>query len=260
VLQGGAVSPPNISVVIPAYNEGVHLPGFVERLVEQCLAHPAPVLELLISDDGSAPEHAEKHRTAVEAAQARLEAAGSPHRFVYSLAEKNGGKGSAIRRGWRLSAPEAEWLAFLDADGAVSAPEFMRLATLTVNAPDVDVLVGSRIRLAGRNVDRTLFRHLQGRVFATMTDMTFQLGFYDTQCGVKLFRASLLRPILDSLVENRWLLDVELLVRMQQQGARALEVPIDWSDAGESKVRFGVDAVKMFWGLQQLHRRLGNPK
>jgi glycosyltransferase involved in cell wall biosynthesis len=250
------VPPPTISVVIPAYNEGARLPPFVESLTRVALQQTHPAVEFIISDDGSKPDHIERERACVEAAQARLAEARSPHRFVFLPAERNGGKGSAIRNGWRQSEPGAEWLAFLDADGAVNAEEFMRLALLAATSREMDVLVGSRILMAGRRVVRNSFRHYQGRVFATLTDSLFHLGFYDTQCGVKFFRASLLRPLLDGLQENRWLIDVELLVRMKQQGARALEVPIDWEDLGDSKVIPGLDAARMFWGLLKMERRI----
>jgi glycosyltransferase involved in cell wall biosynthesis len=243
-------------VVLPAYNEGERLPHFVESLAQVFLRQPTPAVEFIISDDGSAPAHSERQRSSVVAIQARLAAEGSPHRFAYWRAERNGGKGSAIRAGWSQADPKASWLAFLDADGAVSAEEFHRLANLAVASREVDVIVGSRVKMAGRRVERTLLRHLQGRIFATLTDSRFQLGFYDTQCGVKLFRASLLHPLLGVLQENRWLLDVELLVLLQRQGARAVEVPIDWEDPGQSKVVPGLDAAKMFWGLLRLKRRL----
>ena len=248
------MTPPTLSVVIPAYNEGARLPAFVEQLAHSCLAHPTPVLEFIVSDDGSTSEHVRQERESVERAQERL--AGTPHRFRFRTAERNGGKGTAIRAGWHEADARAEWWGFLDADGAVSAPEFSRLARLAASSPALDVVVGSRVQMAGRRVERSLFRHLQGRIFATLTDLQFHLGFYDTQCGAKLFRASLLRPLLDQLREDRWLLDVELLVRMREQGARALEVPIDWADAGDSKVRFGVDAARMFWGLRKMRRRM----
>lgn len=248
--------PPTISVVIPAYNEGARLPRFVESLTRVALEQSAPAVEFLVSDDGSKPEHTALMRASVAAAQARLEEAKSPHRFVYLQNERNGGKGSAIRSGWRASEPAAEWLAFLDADGAINATEFMRLALLASTAREMDVVAGSRILMAGRRVVRHAFRHYQGRIFATLTDTLFRLGFYDTQCGVKFFRASLLRPQLDRLQENRWLLDVELLVRMKQAGARAMEVPIDWEDFGDSKVTPGLDAMRMFWGLLKMERRL----
>jgi len=69
-------------------------------------------------------------------------------------------------------------------------------------------------------------------------------------------RADLLRPLLDVLQEQRWLLDVELLVLLKRRGARFLEVPIDWEDFGGSKVVPGLDAARMFWGLLKLRRRL----
>jgi dolichyl-phosphate beta-glucosyltransferase len=80
--------------------------------------------------------------------------------------------------------------------------------------------------------------------------------FYDTQCGVKFFRAERLRAVLPALREERWLLDVELLAVLEREGARLLEEPIDWADPGGSKVRFGIDPIRMFIGLLRLHRRL----
>jgi hypothetical protein len=89
-----------------------------------------------------------------------------------------------------------------------------------------------------------------------LVEQSFGLGFYDTQCGLKFARAPLLRPQIDRLCEGGWMLDVELLGRMKQLGARFAEVPIDWADAGESKVRFGIDAARMFFSIQRIKRRL----
>ena len=256
--QTGRVEGPFISVVIPAYNEGQRLPRFVTELTRVFLERPSPPVEFIVVDDGSLPEHATLQQSCVEEAQARLTAERAPHRFSYVAAPHNQGKGSAIRLGWRVSSPAVTWLAFLDADGAISAEELHRLVELATSdtGRNVDVLAGSRILMAGRRVVRNLHRHLQGRIFATLTDTHFQLRFYDTQCGVKLIRASVLRPLLDVLQEERWLLDVELLALLQRQGARALEVPIDWEDFGGSKVVPGLDGLRMFWGLLQLRRRL----
>jgi hypothetical protein len=91
--------------------------------------------------------------------------------------------------------------------------------------------------MAGRHIERRILRHLQGRVFATLTEAWLRLGVYDTQCGLKLIRADRVRPLLPLLEESGWMLDVEVLAQLKQRGARILEVPIDWSDAGESKVR-----------------------
>lgn len=245
-----------VSVTIPAYNEGERLPPYVWRLVEEGIRHPSPAVEIIVSDDGSTPAHAQQLRECVSTARAMLAQAGSPHRFTYVAAALNGGKGSAIRRGWSHASSEATWLAFLDADGSVGAQEFFRLAALVAASPDADAVVGSRIIMAGRRVTRSPLRHLQGRLFAALTDLQFQLRCYDTQCGVKLFRAALLRPLLPALQESRWLLDVELLALMQRRNARILEVPIDWAEVGGSKIIPGLDTLRMLWGLTRLKHRL----
>lgn len=247
--------PPEISVVIPAYKEGERLPPFLEQLVDALVRQPTPVVELVVVDDGSGEAHAQREREAVKAGQQKLELAGSAHRLTFVGAEVNRGKGGAIRRGWEEAAKSARWLGFLDADGAICAEEFCRMARMLEASEGFDVLAGSRIRMAGRDIQRSLFRHLQGRVFATLTEVMLGLGFYDTQCGAKFFRASVLRPELERLAEERWLLDLEVLALMQNRGARFMELPIDWTDQADSRVRFLSDAAKMFLGLRQIQRR-----
>ena len=48
-------------------------------------------------DDGSAPETAEMHASAVDRVSREMEASGSPHRMQYVRSDRNRGKGAAIR-------------------------------------------------------------------------------------------------------------------------------------------------------------------
>ncbi|HEX7624500.1 MAG TPA: glycosyltransferase [Anaeromyxobacteraceae bacterium] len=245
-----------VTLVIPAFRESRRLPALLEALVEDSTAADAPVLELLVVDDGSGAEECERERAAVEAAAADLAARG-PHRARFVAAPVNRGKGAAIRLGWEEAHPASAWLGFLDADGAVSAREAWRLVRMLPRVEgELDVLAGTRMLMAGRSIRRSLRRHLQGRVFATLVESLLHLGFYDTQCGLKLVRAALLRPLLPRLREERWLLDVEVLALLQRAGARMREEPIDWADPGGSKVVPGLDALRMGAGLRRIRRRL----
>jgi dolichyl-phosphate beta-glucosyltransferase len=245
-----------VSVVIPAFDEGERLPSLLGALAAAGERIAWPATEFLVVDDGSAPDHRSRYQAAVAAASESLARCGAPHRAELLAAPVNQGKGAAIRLGWSRSARSARWLGFLDADGAVPAVEFWRLAGLLRGAEAIDVLAGTRIRMAGRHIRRSLFRHLQGRVFATFTEHAFRLGFYDTQCGLKLLRAEMLRPLLGELREDRWLLDIEVLALMKGAGARLVEEPVDFFDPGGSKVVFGVDPIRMFLGLWRMRRRL----
>jgi glycosyltransferase involved in cell wall biosynthesis len=243
-----------ISVTIPAFNEGNRLPAFLGDLVLESLELTGTVVELIVVDDGSNPEHVARHRSSVAAAAEHLAHAGSQHTVRLIECEKNQGKASAVRRGWDEADPNAAWLGFLDADGATSAREFFRLVRML--GDDFDMLAGSRILMAGRRVHRSTYRHVQGRVFATLAEQVFHLKVYDTQCGVKLFRASMLRPLLGLVGERGWLLDLELMALVSRCGGRLREEPIDWWDPGGSKMKFGVDAMKMLIGLLRIRQRI----
>jgi dolichyl-phosphate beta-glucosyltransferase len=245
----------SIATVIPTYNEGERLRAFLTEWATVGLSQPRVAVTAIVVDDGSEAEHGETHRRAVDAAQEILTAAGSPHRIAFVRAERNGGKGSAIRLGWSRAPAEAGWLTFIDADGAIPAREYWRVAGLLPDT-DADAVCACRVKMAGRSVDRTLFRHIQGRLFATFVEELFHLGFYDTQTGMKAFRASRLRPLLPDLQETRWLLDVELLVHLRAAGARLVEVPVDCRMHGASSLVFGLDPLRMAAQLVRLRARL----
>jgi glycosyltransferase involved in cell wall biosynthesis len=243
---------------MPTFNEGDRLGAFLEDWVSDACAHDSPIVTAVIVDDGSNPQEEARQRAAVNAATARLRAAGAPHRMVYLRVERNQGKGASIRWGWSHAADAAStWWSFIDADGAVPASEFWRVASMLCGT-QADIVCGSRVRMAGRSVSRSFFRHAQGRTFAACVDSLFHLGFYDTQCGMKFFRASAVRSVLPKLQEDRWLLDIELLGLLTRAGAPAIEVPIDCHERGGSALVFGIDPIRMIVRLLKLRRRLGN--
>ena len=110
--------------------------------------------------------------------------------------------------------------------------------------------------MAGRSVERSIFRAIQGRTFARIVEALFRLGCFDTQCGLKFFRASVLRPMLGELREERWLLDIEVLSNVRSTGGEIVEVPIDCHERGNSALVFGMDAIRMLGGLVALRARL----
>ncbi|PTL78857.1 hypothetical protein DAT35_38045 [Vitiosangium sp. GDMCC 1.1324] len=93
--------------------------------------------EFIISDDGSRDEDARRYVELVEAGLARFSEAGVPHRLRCVRAPRNQGKGAAIRRAWSNTSAGTDWLAFLDADGAVPGREFWRLGADAVRARPV---------------------------------------------------------------------------------------------------------------------------
>jgi dolichyl-phosphate beta-glucosyltransferase len=244
-----------IATVIPAFNEGAGLSAFLHSWALQALEQSAVIAAIVVVDDGSDTAHEVLQRAGVDRAAGILRSASVEHDIRYVRAPRNLGKGAAIRLGWSQAEPSADWLGFIDGDGAVPAREYWRLANLLPGAA-ADAVCGSRVKMAGRSVERSMFRHLQGRAFATCVETVFHLGFYDTQCGLKFFRGPLMRPLLPRLREDRWLLDIEVLELLRSPVARFQEVPVDCRQGGGSSLAFGVDPIRMAVRLVSLRRRL----
>src|SRR6185436_4041368 len=128
-------------------NEGDRLAAFLGDWAAVGLSHPQLSVTAVVVDDGSKPEMAAAHQAAVERVAEGLTGKRAPHRVEYVRAERNRGKGAAIRLGWNHAAADASWLTFVDADGAIPAREYWRVTSL-LPATDADVVCACRIKMA----------------------------------------------------------------------------------------------------------------
>jgi len=217
---------PSIAIIVPCFNEALRLnkQAFLQ-LVRQGSRH------LFFVDDGSTDKTNELLQTF---------ALQSPNHISILTLKRNCGKGEAIRAGITEAFKTSfEYIAFLDADLATPPQEFERLFRLMTSC-EHSMLFGSRIKKAGSKIERSSFRHITGRIIATAIDLRFGLGIYDTQCGIKLFRASVLKNVTDQPFLTRWFFDVEIFLRLRQQALPSLkwieEPLLIWKDPGTSKL------------------------
>jgi dolichyl-phosphate beta-glucosyltransferase len=163
---------------------------------------------------------------------------------VVALPE-NRGKGEAVRHGLlhalALDTPPSS-IGYWDADLATPLACIREFEDVLKTRPEVEIVLGARVALLGRHIERKLSRHYAGRAFATVASLILNLPVYDTQTGAKLFRVT---PHTGDLFSrpfgSRWVFDVEILARYIRDGgtARGLyehDLP-SWSDVGDSKVR-----------------------
>lgn len=239
-----------ILLVIPAFNEGRRLAAFLPRLCETISA-AGPGISVLVVDDGSLPSESAAMRAAVESLR-------PSHPFLLpTLAlTQNLGKGGAVYAGWDTSS-RAEWLGFIDADGAVPAAEAVRFAEMARGSTDTDGLFANRVHTLGRPVERTFTRHLAGRIYATLSANLTGIPVYDSQCGLKFVRRSCYLRIRPSLSEKRFGFDMELIALLHRAGCRLREEPLaSWRDIPGGKVHLVRDSLHMFTSLLSLRRKL----
>jgi dolichyl-phosphate beta-glucosyltransferase len=237
-------------LVIPCFNEERRLPiGEFERfLVERDV-------ELLFVDDGSTDGTA-----AVLAGLAESH----PDRARVIGLGRRGGKAEAVRRGVQAArAAGAGYVGYWDADLATPLDAVLGLREVLEGASELQLVMGSRVQLLGRRIERSALRHYLGRIFATAVSISLGLAVYDTQCGAKLFRAT---PDLDEVFRepflSGWAFDVEILARLgaiaEREGRPPLaetvvEYPLEqWVDVPGSKRRPRA-YLEAAWDVARIH-------
>ena len=222
---------PDLSIVIPAYNEESRIEPTVREIIGYCRAQ-ARAFELVVVDDGS-----RDGTTSV----GRLLSEEFPELKLIRLAA-NHGKGYAVRTG--VVNAIGRTVLFADADGATPITEIERLEEAL--ASGADVAIGSRaLPGEGVRVEAKLYRHLIGRTFHHLVERLADAGVKDTQCGFKLFRAPVAQDLFSRLRMNGFSFDVELLVMARRRGYQVTEVPVNWTHQPGSKVRLTLDSLKM---------------
>ena len=241
---------PELSIVVPAYNEAQRLPRGLSTLLDYARRRTERI-EIIVVDDGSGDQ-------TVAAAEQALSAAPdlSPVDFQVLANGQNRGKGYSVRRG--MLAARGQRVLFTDADLSTPIDELECLeAALDQGA---DIAIGSR-DIAGAHVleHQPWYRELAGKTFNVAVRTLAIRGIRDTQCGFKLFRREVIPPIFESQTIERWGFDVEILFIAHRLGHRIAEVPVRWVNDAQTKVNMLRDGSEMVADLLRIrwrHRRL----
>jgi dolichyl-phosphate beta-glucosyltransferase len=218
-----ATDAPDLSVIIPCFNEAGRLPASLAKAVDY-LEGCGRTWELLVVDDGSAD------------ATARLaeEAGGGDPRIQVLRYEENRGKGFAVAYGARRT--RGRCVLFSDADLSTPLAEMERMLPLLEQGYDV-VIASRALRESRLEVRQPWWRERAGRLMNRLSRLLSGSQFADTQCGFKLFSQRAARDIFPNLTVRGWMFDVEVLVLARKLGYAAVDVPVTWINSGESRVK-----------------------
>lgn len=222
---------PDLSIVIPSYNEEMRLPETLNGLAAFLPALGIET-EIIVVDDGSTD------RTA-EVAESFRNKCKSLRVLSNGL---NRGKGYSVKHG--MLEARGRNVLFTDAD--LSAP-IEEAPKLLEALKTYDVAIGSRA--LDRNlitVHESLFREFAGIVFNLIVRLILRLPFVDTQCGFKAFRGERCKILFEQQRIERFGFDPELLYLARHHGLKTVEIPVRWAHSPATKINMLRDSVQMF--------------
>jgi glycosyltransferase involved in cell wall biosynthesis len=224
----GILKDPLLSVVMPVYNER----ETVEVMIARVFAVKGIRIELIVVDDGSKDGTSDILRTLQT-------------KYTFKLFHKpNGGKGSALRLGFREVT--GDLVVIQDADTEYSPEEFPDLIELICQGR-ADVVYGSRF-LGRHRV--FLFTHYLGNMFLTfLTNVLYNTMLTDMETCYKAMRVEVLRSF--TLKSDGFGIEPEMTAKIFKRGYRVYEVPITYDGRGydEGKKITWRDGVIALWVL-----------
>jgi glycosyltransferase involved in cell wall biosynthesis len=235
---------PKLSIVIPVYNEAKAIASIIRKIkqtVESAAIQPPLLYEILVVDDGSR----DNTFAILEAMQKK-----DPHLRAISY-KPNRGKGYAIKMG--IMASRGEIVIFIDADPNMEVSPQL-IANYYYELDDsCDLAIGSKkhpLSKVNMSADRgflsSAFRFLSKELVG-IKDVS------DTQVGLKVGKAELLRRIFEITTVRRYAFDIEFLIIALMLNANIRELPIVFKSSKE-RIRI-VEIARMFTDIVKISYR-----
>jgi dolichyl-phosphate beta-glucosyltransferase len=237
--QYDAGTAPEVSVVIPAYNESHHIPKILQA-IDNFFHIRNLSREIILVNDGS-HDNTEQIALSFRDSIAGLTVLGN---------DRNRGKGFSVRKG--MLKASGSLILMTDADQSSPIEEFDKLLPPVRNG-HTDIAIGSRaLKNSEIIVHQPFYREPLGYLYNDFIQLLILKGIEDTQCGFKLFRREVARDVFSRVTVNGFAFDVEALHVAKKLGYRITEVPIQWRNDPDTRVKLIRHGTKMLIDLLRI--------
>ena len=212
------------SVIIPAYNEAKRIAPTIRDIITYFSNNPY-TYEIIVTDDGST----DKTVSVIQGLSDEIK-----DLTILSLGT-NHGKGAAVRSGVKKA--NNEYLVTIDADGSTPFSELTHAIDI-LQKEQPDIIIGSR-HMAHSNIiiKQPWYRVIISRVANAVIQMVLLPGIRDTQCGFKVYKRSAAKDVFSHSCIDGWGFDMEILYIAKQKGYSIIEMPVQWIDSPQSRLR-----------------------
>lgn len=219
---------PELSIFFPCYNDAGTIAGMV-ALAHETARDMTDSFEIIVIDDGSS-DHSRRILGSLEGRYESL-------RLIFH--DANRGYGGALRSGF--AAARGEWVFYTDGDYQYDVAD-MRLLWEKIG-DDVDMVQGYKVKRHD-----PWYRVLIGLVYQYLIQCVFNLKIKDVDCDFRLIRRSALDRF--DLLEDTGCICVELVKKLQETGARIVEVGV--------RHMFRTYGHSQFFNFRRIFRTLRN--
>ncbi|MBC8146809.1 MAG: glycosyltransferase [Bacteroidetes bacterium] len=217
-----------IILTVPVYNEEKILESSINTLHTYLSKNISFDWNIIIADNAST----DNTKTIAE----RLS---NKNDFVKSVHLKYKGRGNALKYVWTKF--DADIYAYCDVDLATN---ISHLKTLFDNVVKGDNIVIASRYLKKSNSNRTIKRFALSKGYIYLIKLFFKTNITDFQCGFKAIDKKVVQEILPKIKDKEWFFDTELLILAEQSNKYKIkEIPVEWHEKEDSKVRI----LKTVW-------------
>ena len=240
----------DLSIVIPALNESQKIDLDIEAAANFLKSNNL-IGEIIVVDDGSSDGTAQiaKNTKAHISADVSLKVMQD---------EQNRGKGYAVRKG--IKETTGEYVMFADCGCCVPYEYILHGLKILQNSEfNIGIAHGSRKMDESMIIQhQNLYRRICSVFFRWFMIYVIEVPseLSDTQCGFKIYHGDIARKLYSQCITDGFMLDIEIIMRAQEEGIQIKEFPVKWTCDPDSRLSPARNAKSILMELMNIKRAL----
>ena len=234
----------SLSIIIPVFNEKLRLKSSFNHILLFLKKKKIFKIEIIFVDDGSEDNSYFLINQFIKSFKKSRK--NIKIKFQIIKSKKNLGKGSALKLG--VSKAKYEWVLTTDVDMSVSLFQIFKwIKKKYINNKNF-VYFGAR-KHEKSIVEAKFFRQILGGLMSLLTNIILNIKIKDTQCGYKLYKKSIAKPIFLKLKDYGFNHDLEIILLLKTKNIEIKELPVKWEHRDNSRLNIFWDPIKMLFGI-----------
>jgi glycosyltransferase involved in cell wall biosynthesis len=236
-----AGSVPSVDIVIPVLNEAHVLEKSVRTTLDFLRPNFPYRWRIIVVDNGS-----------TDGTQKVARRLSETEKEVGFLHLQQRGRGRALRLAWLQS--KADVVCYMDVDLSTNLDHLHALVG-SIAHDGYDLSTGSRL-MRESQTKRSFKREVISRIYNVFVKTVLFTRFSDAQCGFKAVSRRAVEAIVPQIEDQSWFFDTEMLVLAEKQGYRIKDIPVEWTEDDDSRVKIFKTGWEDIKGVFRLRRYL----